>query len=416
VDDANALVNGDLQPVFIARLRDRGHFGIKCGLENIQALLIELGRPDTGFPVVLIAGTNGKGSTGAFLAHMLKAAGVIVGWTTSPHLADLTERIWVDGEPIGVGALDLLLSEVFEAEDQAGLHATYFELMITAALSAFRMTGVQVAIVEVGMGGRWDATNATDPILTVLTTVGLDHQQYLGDTREAIAREKLCTARDGRPLVLGPTLDPAWIRPLLSCQPTLHPSPRLGPVDLRWDHSRVDGKRVGLAGLHQLDNLATAFEAVRQLRAQGFPIPEECLWPSLADMQWPGRLWQVPGLEGVWMDGAHNPDGACVLADHALACGVRPHLYVGSMGDKDLRGVAKELKRMRPLSVTFVQGDAPRYATAPALWESWDLEAPMLTLRQASAHLRAQSEAPRLVTGSLYLLGDLLREMGIRPF
>jgi dihydrofolate synthase/folylpolyglutamate synthase len=416
VDDANALVNPEFKPIFIPRLRERGHFGIKCGLENIQALLDRLGRPDMSFPVVLIAGTNGKGSTGAFLAHMLKAAGFIVGWTTSPHLADETERIWVDGEPIGAGALDLLLSEIFEAEDQAGLRATYFELMITAAFSAFRMTGVEVAIVEVGMGGRWDATNATDPILTVLTTVGLDHQQYLGDTREAIAREKLCTARDGRPLVLGPTLDPDWIRPLLSSQPTLHPAPRLGPVELRWDHSRVDGKRVGLAGLHQLDNLATAFEAVHQLRAQGFPIPEEYLWPGVAAVQWPGRLWRVPGLEDVWMDGAHNPDGACVLADHALACGVRPHLYVGSMSDKDLRGVARELKRMDPRSVTFVQGNAARYATAPALWEAWDLEAPMLTLRQAAAHLRAQSEAPRLVTGSLYLLGDLLREMGIRPF
>ena len=416
MDDANALVNRPFKPIHIPRLQERGHFGIKCGLENIQALLRGLGHPDQGYPVVLIAGTNGKGSTGAFLAHMLKAAGFIVGWTTSPHLTDVTERIWVNGEPIGAGALDLLLGEAFEAEAQAGLHATYFELVITAALLAFRMTGVEVAVVEVGMGGRWDATNATDPILTVLTTVGLDHQQYLGDTREAIAREKLCTAREGRPLVLGPTLDPDWIRPLLPCRPTLHPAPSLGPVEVRWDHSRVQGRRVGLAGLHQVDNLATAFEVVRQLRAQGFPIPEAPLWPSVASVQWPGRLWEVPGLVGVWMDGAHNPDGARVLAEHALACGVRPHLYVGSMADKDLRGVALELKRMHPLSVTFVRGNAPRYAAAPALWEAWELEATMLTLRQAAGHLRAQSEAPRLVTGSLYLVGDLLQEMGIQPF
>jgi len=406
----------EFQPVNISRLQERGHFGIKCGLENIQALLEGLGRPDAGFPVVLIAGTNGKGSTGAFLAHMLKAAGFVVGWTTSPHLVDVTERIWVDGEPIGAGALDLLLGEAFEAEERAGLQATYFELMITAALSAFRMTGVEVALLEVGMGGRWDATNATDPILTVLTTVGLDHQQYLGDTREAIAREKLCTARDGRPLVLGPALDPAWIQTLLPCQPTLHPAPRLGPADIRWDHSRVEGKRVGLAGLHQLDNLATAFEAVRQLRTIGFPIAEVRIWPGAAVVQWPCRLWRAPGLVEVWMDGAHNPEGARVLADHALACGVRPHLYIGAMGDKDLAGVARELKRMRPLSVTFVQGDALRYATALALGEAWDMEAPMLTLRQAAVHLRAQSEAPRLVTGSLYLLGDLLQEMGIQPY
>jgi dihydrofolate synthase/folylpolyglutamate synthase len=404
------------EPVHIPRLQERGHFGIKCGLENIQALLKNLGRPDDGYPVILIAGTNGKGSTGAFLAHMLKAAGLVVGWTTSPHLADVTERIWVDGAPIGEGALDLLLGEAFEAEARAGLQATYFELMITAALLAFRMTGVEVALVEVGMGGRWDATNATDPILTVLTTVGLDHQKYLGNTREAIAREKLCTAREGRPLVLGPSLDPEWVRPLLPCQPTLHPAPRLEHVDIRWDHSRVDGKPVGLAGLHQLDNLATAFEVVRRLQALGFPIPDDRLWPAVAATQWPGRLWQVPGLAGVWMDGAHNPDGARALADHAQACDVRPHLYVGAMGDKDLAGVARELKRMRPLSVTFVRGEAPRYATAQALREAWGLEAPMLSVREATAHLRTEAEAPRLVTGSLYLLGDLLLELGIHLY
>ncbi len=404
------------EPVHLPRLLERGHFGIKCGLENIQALLEGLGRPDENFPVVLIAGTNGKGSTGAFLAHMLKAAGFVVGWTTSPHLVDVTERIWVDGEPIGEGALDLLLGEAFEAEERVGIQATYFELMITAALSAFRMTGVEVALLEVGMGGRWDATNATEPILTVLTTVALDHQQYLGHTREAIAREKLCTAREGKPLVLGPSLDPAWIAPLLPCQPTLHPAPRLGPADLRWDHSRLGDKRVGLAGLHQLDNLATAFEALRQLQGLGFPIEEGRLWPGVATVQWPCRLWRVPGLQDVWMDGAHNPEGARVLADHALACGVRPHLYIGAMGDKDLAGVARELKRMRPLSVTFVQGEATRYATASNLGEAWGLEAQMLTLRQAAVHLRAQSAAPRLVTGSLYLLGDLLRHMGIQPF
>ena len=288
--------------------------------------------------------------------------------------------------------------------------------MITAALSAFRMTGVEVALVEVGMGGRWDATNATDPLLTVLTNVGLDHQQYLGDTREAIAREKLCTARDGRPLVLGPTLDPGWIRPLLSCEPILHSTPRLGAADIRWDHSRVDGKRVGLGGLHQLDNLATAFEVIRQLRALGFPVSDDHLWSGVAKTRWPGRLWKVPGLQGVWIDGAHNPDGTRALADHALACSVRPHLYFGAMGDKDLVGMAAELKRMRPLSVTFIQGASPRYATARALGEAWGLEAPMLTMPQAAAQLKAPTDALRLVTGSLYLAGDLLRELGVPVF
>jgi dihydrofolate synthase/folylpolyglutamate synthase len=402
--------------VHLPRLQERGHLGIKCGLDNIRALLDGLGRPDAGYPIVLVAGTNGKGSTGAFLAHMLRAAGFVVGWTTSPHLVEVTERIWVDGEPIGAGALELLLGEAFEAEARAGIEATYFELMITAALSAFRMTGVEVALLEVGMGGRWDATNATDPILTLLTTVGLDHQQYLGDTREAIAREKLCTAREARPLVLGPTLEPTWIEPLLTERPVLCPAPRLGPAEIHWDYSLVGGKRVGLAGRHQLDNLATAFEAVRQLQKLGFPISDDRLWEGVAQTRWPGRVWQAPSLEGVWMDGAHNPEGARALADHALACGVRPHLYFGAMGDKDLRGVARELQRMEPRSLTFLQGDAPRYADAQALFEAWGMEAPLLTIHQAALHLKAASAEPRLVTGSLYLLGDLLRELGIKPF
>ncbi len=406
------------EPAFIhlPRLQERGHLGIKCGLENMRALLDGLGRPDAGYPVVLVAGTNGKGSTGAFLAHMLRAAGFVVGWTTSPHLVDVTERIWVDGSPIGAGALELLLGEAFEAEDKAGIEATYFELMIAAALSAFRMTGVEVALLEVGMGGRWDATNATDPILTVLTTVGLDHQQYLGDTREAIAREKLCTAREGRPLVLGPTLAPTWIQPLLTGHPVLCPSPGLGPAEIHWDHSLVQGQRVGLAGRHQLDNLATAFEAIHQLQQLGFPITGDRLWEGVAQTRWPGRVSQAPGLAGVWMDGAHNPEGARALADHALACGVRPHLYFGAMGDKDLLGVARELQRMDPRSLTFLQGDAPRYASAQALFEAWGTEAPVLTIHQAALHLRAASVEPRLVTGSLYLLGDLLGELGAKPF
>ncbi|HEX9081405.1 MAG TPA: Mur ligase family protein [Holophagaceae bacterium] len=399
----------------LPRLHARGHFGIKCGLENIRALLAGLGHPEDSYPSVLIAGTNGKGSTGAFLAHMLRAAGFVVGWTTSPHLVDVTERIWVDGAPIGEGALDLLLTEAFEAEARAGIQATYFELMITAALLAFRMTGVEIALLEVGMGGRWDATNATDPILTLLTTVGLDHQQYLGDTREAIATEKLCTAREGRPLVLGPSLDPGWIRPLLTCEPILCPAPPVGPAEVHWDHSRLDGRRVGLPGLHQLDNLATALEAVRQLRGLGFPIPEARIWDGVASVQWPGRLWAVPGLEGVWMDGAHNPEGARVLAEHAQACGIRPHLYFGAMGDKDLAGIAAQLKRMAPRSVTFIRGEAPRYADLDPLRAAWGMEAPLLSVPEAARRLRQPFPEPRLVTGSLYLLGDLLRELQVEP-
>ncbi len=400
----------------LERLRDRGHWGIKRGLENIRALLSRLHHPERGCPVVLIGGTNGKGSTGAFLAHALRAGGRRVGWTTSPHLLHPRERVWIDGAAISSVELEDALEAAFDAEEALGLQATYFELVIAAAFHAFREQAVELAVVEVGMGGRWDATNASDPVLSVITSVGLDHQQYLGDTREAIAREKLCIARDGRPLVLGPSLAPDWIAPLLECTPMLHPAPRVASEEVAWDHSVVEGRRIGLAGRHQLENLATAREALRRLASLGLGVEPDRAAEGYALARIPGRLWAVPGLKDVWMDGAHNPHGAAALADHALACGVRPRLLVGAMGDKDLRGVAGELSRTDPRSVTFVRGTDRRYATFDDLREAWGRpEAEGLDPAAAAARMRASREGLLLVTGSLYLLGDLLAELGLDP-
>lgn len=400
----------------LARLAARGHWGIKRGLENIRALLERLGHPEAACPVVLIGGTNGKGSTGAFLAHALKAGGRRVGWTTSPHLVHPRERVWIGGAAIGAVDLERALAAVLEAEAGLGIQATYFELMIAAAFWTFRERAVDVALVEVGLGGRWDATNASDPSLSVLTSVGLDHQQFLGDTREAIAREKLCIARTGRPLVLGPGLDPAWIRPLLECDPMIHAAPRAEAGAVAWGHSVVEGRRIGLAGRHQLENLATAREVLRLLEPLGHGVDAGAAAAGFAQARIPGRLWPVPGLREVWMDGAHNPHGAAALAEHARACGVRPHLLVGVMGDKDLRGMAAELQRMDPRSVAFVRGTDPRYATFEALRTAWGLPgAEGLDVAEAAARLRARRDGPLLVTGSLYLLGDLLATLGVDP-
>lgn len=400
----------------LERLRARGHWGIKRGLDNIRALLAELGHPERACPVVLVGGTNGKGSTGAFLAHALQAGGRRVGWTTSPHLLHPRERIWIDGAAISALELEASLQAAFGAEAARDLQATYFELMIAAAFGTFRARGVEIAVVEVGLGGRWDATNASDPVLSVLTSVGLDHQQFLGDTREAIAREKLCIARDGRPLVLGPGLVPAWIRPHLECAPVLHQAAPLRAEALAWDHSFVEGHRIGLAGAHQLENLATALEALRRLEALDLGVDLRSAWEGFARARLPGRLWRVPGLRDVWMDGAHNAHGAAALADHARACGVRPHLVLGSMGDKDLPGMAAELVRMDPVSLTFVQGGDPRYADFEALRRAWGRPAAEgIGLAEAAARLRRAGDGITLVTGSLYLLGDLLAELGLDP-
>jgi dihydrofolate synthase/folylpolyglutamate synthase len=402
----------------IQELEARGHWGIKRGLENPRLLLEALGRPQDAWPSVLLAGTNGKGSVGSFLVHALQACGIRTGWTTSPHLVSPAERIWANGAVLTEAELDRLLGEVFLAEARLGIRATYFELMIAAAALAFRDAGVQLAVLEVGMGGRWDATNACDPILSILTNVQMDHMAYLGDTLELIAREKLCTARHGRPLVLGPTLDPAWVWPLLETRPVLHPAPALRPGGrdaLSWDHTRIQGHRIRLAGRHQLDNLATALEALRGLARLGFPIHLDTAWAGLEGAVWPGRLWTVPGLPGVTMDGAHNLDGARALAAHARATGVRPHLLFSAMGDKDLTGMRDQLASIGPRSVTLVRGDNPRYAAAATLRELWNSDLPVLDIEAAAARLREPADAPVLVCGSLYFLGDLLRALDIHP-
>jgi dihydrofolate synthase/folylpolyglutamate synthase len=399
-------------------LEARGHWGIKCGLENPRRLLGALGQPQGAFPVVLLAGTNGKGSTGAFLAHALRACGLRTGWTSSPHLVSPAERIWVDGAPISEPHLDRLLGEAFAAEVRLGQRSTYFELMTAAAFLAFREAGVDIAVVEAGMGGRWDAGNTADPVLSILTNVEMDHMRYLGDTRAAIAREKLCTARSGRPLVLGPGLDPGWLWPLLECRPILCPAPRLRADHLAWDHSVVQGHRIQLAGLHQLDNLATAWEALRGLGRLGFPVSEAAAWAGIEATTWPGRLWAVPGLPNVVMDGAHNPHGAHSLAAHARAAGVKPHLFFSAMGDKDLTGMKTELSAMEPASVTLVRGENPRYASAETLQALWGSDREVLDIATAARRLREGLEfdaSPRLVCGSLYFIGDLLKALGLGP-
>ncbi len=399
----------------LEKLDQRAHWGIKKGLGNTRALLKVMGQPDRSYPIVLIAGTNGKGSVGALLAHAMKAAGSVVGWYTSPHLVAPMERIWTDGHHIGPGALDLLLNEAFEAEREEGLEATYFELMTVAAFSAFRMTGVELAIVEVGLGGRWDATNACDPMVSVLTNVGLDHQQHLGATLEAIAREKLCIARESHTLVVGPDLDPEWLRPHLECRPAIFPAPRVAATEIHWGHSRVKGHVLNLAGAHQLKNLATALEVMRHLRCLGYPIPDAAMWKGIEETQWPGRLWQVPGLDDVWMDGAHNPDGSQVLADHALACDVHPDIFFGAMKDKDLEAMKTQLLRMNPGSVTGIVGEGERWADSATLRSVWGDELEVLDIQEAVGRLKQKTGRTRLVTGSLYLLGDLLQELRIFP-
>jgi len=400
----------------LATLESRGHWGIKRGLDNIRQLQKGLWHPENFFPSVLIAGTNGKGSTGAFLAHALKSAGIKIGWTTSPHLLSPTERIWIDGMYCNEAYLDSLLARVLEVERAVRIKATYFELMVASAILAFKESSVDLALVEVGMGGRWDSTNILDPILTILTNVAMDHMAHLGETPEAIAREKLCTARDGRPLVLGSGLNPDWVAPLCESAPIIVAS-SIPSANIFWDHSIVNGHRINMVGSHQIENLAVALTAIDVLRQMGWELDDDEIYHGLSQAVWPGRLWKVPGLSNVIFDGAHNANGAEALANHINRFEIRAHLVFSAMGDKDIEGMARHLASTNPLSVTLVYIDGPRYSTGEALQDAWRRvgygDLPLLSLDELVPKLQGNVADTLIVTGSLYFLGYLLKKLNI---
>ena len=409
-------ITNDYSPHPIKILESRGHWGIKKGLDNIRELLAGLGNPENSYPAVLIAGTNGKGSTGAFLAHALVSAGLKVGWTTSPHLVSPAERIWINGRRLRESDLEQLLAQVFIVEAARGVAATYFELILAAALLAFNRASIDLALVEVGMGGRWDSTNILNPIVTILTNVALDHTAHLGNTPEAIAAEKLCTARDYRPLALGPTLNTEWLAPLCESKPKMMLS-YTPDAEIYWDHSYVNGRKIKMAGAHQVQNLALALKAIDALRDLGWNLDAELVYRGLSNAEWPGRLWRAPGLSNVVFDGAHNPNGAEALAKHIKNCGVQPHIFFSAMGDKDLPGITSALSGANPLSVTLILGEDPRCATLEAMRRAW-LDAgysdtPSLTLKELTSKLKQNTSDTYLVTGSLYFLGHLMKELNI---
>ena len=402
----------------IDQLQTRTALGIRNGLENTEQLLNILGRPDRAYPVILIGGTNGKGSTGALLSRVLSANQHKVGWTTSPHLTNVCERIWIDGSFISMSELNKTLTEIFEAEKIAGIQATYFELLTTAALLAFRNHHVDVGVIEIGMGGRLDSANATEPILSIVTNVGLDHQQHLGATREAIAREKLCIARTDRPLVLGPTLERSWASSFLECTPRIISSPPLIAEAIEWDRSVVQGVRLPLAGQFQVENLATVYAAASVLSDLGFSLESSKTQRGIETTTWPGRLSPLPNHPYVWLDGAHNDEGMTRVIYHLQQCEVNPHIYFGVMKDKDIEGMAKSLHRLSPRSLTTIHGHSSRFCSPDKLapfFHGAPFPVGQCALDELDEDWKKKKESPILVLGSLYLLGDILQSLHLAP-
>jgi dihydrofolate synthase / folylpolyglutamate synthase len=421
----------------LSRIRARGHIGIRLGLERMRTLLAELGDPQRSLHGALVGGTNGKGSVVAMVAAMLESAGYSTARSPSPHLHSYRERILIDGQPVAAADLDALLEEVLHAstpgEPQHG-PATEFELLTAAAWLHAARRGVDILVMEVGLGGRLDASNTWDAEVAAITGVGLDHEEYLGDTIGSVAAEKAAIIKPGGRAVTGASgeaLEVIEARarevgvPLLICPPVPVVSMDLDGLVLR--EGRLGELRLPLLGRHQAANAAVALGVVAQLAAAGIArVTDPALVAGLARTRWPGRLepLRCAGVL-VLLDGAHNPDGAAALAatldELAPALpGGRATLLLGVMADKDVDGIIAGLaasRSLRDASVVVTRApDAARALPASDLGNAWatvtgrtvradidDVDAALaVALEQAGA-----AGGPLVVSGSLYLVGHV---------
>ncbi len=328
--------------------------GIKLGLDQIRALTIALGRPEDRFRSIIVAGTNGKGSVTAMIERGLRAAGVKTGRYTSPHLVHLEERFVINGVPVSAQALDEAMARVRSAA--AGLPAppSYFEATTAMAFEMFRDAAVEVAVLEVGLGGRLDATNVIDdPIAVAITSIDFDHQAYLGDTIEAIAREKAGVIKRGALTMLA--RNPVVVREIVretcaarGAREVYAPEgvtasstviDGVTNISLQTPHRSYGDLTLALRGRHQIDNAVTAVRLLEELEGAGGPaVAATAIRPALEDVEWPARLELVRAdAHEVLIDGAHNPAGARALVEYLRETYARPlPMVVGIMRDKQI--------------------------------------------------------------------------------
>ena len=423
----------------VRALGARGRFGIRLGLGRTRALLRELGDPHLAFRGALVAGTNGKGSVLALAGSALRAAGVRLGETPKPHLVSYRERLVINGEPIDPMMFARLVEEILPLADRvARRHGepTEFELLTAIIFRWFAESGVEVALVEVGLGGRLDATHVWDGGVAVITNIALDHMDRLGHTVPLIAREKAAIIERGDLAVTGavsPALEVIRRRARRMGAPLreVPPAPLLhvgrDGIDVRL--ANLGTTHVGLRGRHQAANVAIADATLDALAAAGIAtVSPDDRRRGYEQVVWPGRLELIrAGDRDVLLDGAHNPAGAATLA--MALDDLRPvmtggdaatppplTLLVASMADKDADGIIGALvaaRAMEGATVICTSMDLPRALPAAELAARWRAIVPDLTIvaiPDAGAALdRALLTAPGpvVVAGSLYLVGDV---------
>ena len=385
------------------RLLSLETFGIKLGLENISRLCEGLGHPERSFASLHVAGTNGKGSVTAMAHSALRASGLRSARYTSPHLADITERFVIDDAPVDAATFDQVARDVLDLADDlvrtGALRAspTFFEATTAIAFELFKRARTEVAVVEVGLGGRFDATNVINPLAGAITTIGFDHQQHLGQTLAEIAFEKAGIIKPGMPVVAGQLPDEAMdvVRRVAHQR-----NARLieAAADVAVDAEAGDGafrvtlKTAGasygpltlaLRGEHQVRNAAVAVRLLQAAREAGVAVTDQAIADGLTSTTWPARLERMRMADGrlVLLDAAHNAEGAAALSSYLGRWHPeRPALVVGVMRDKDTADIVAPLL---PRVGSVVATEAPTPRALPAR----DLEA---RLRTIAAQLPAE--------------------------
>ena len=420
-------------------------FGIKLGLENITRLCGALGHPERAFTSVHVAGTNGKGSVTAMVHTALRAAGIHAARYTSPHLTQLNERFVIGDSPVADADLDAAGTHVLDVADhlvatgRLAAPPTFFEATTAIAFELFARAGVRVAVLEVGLGGRFDATNVVSPVAGAITSIGLDHQAQLGDSLASIAFEKAGIIKPGMAVIVGelpPEADDVVRRAALERGATLVNAREGARVaaDMHDGHVTVDlttplhaygAVRLALAGEHQVGNALVAVRLLETLREGGMRVGFDAIARGLAEARWPARLERVYLDDGrsVLIDAAHNPDGAAALARYLERCHPdRPPLVFAAMRDKDVDGMLRALLPVtRAVIVTTPatpRAEDPHALAARVL--ALDPEREVLVEPDpAHAVARALTWAPlACVAGSIFLAGavrEALRGRAILP-
>ncbi len=416
-------------------LHPRGQAGIELGLDRVRRVKDVLGQTQH-CPVIIVGGTNGKGSTCAYLENIIDRAGYRVGCYTSPHLLAYNERVRVSGKPVGDDALCAAFARVEAARLQAGPVAlTYFEFGTLAAWEVFATARVEAAILEVGLGGRLDAVNVYEPDVSVVTTVALDHVDWLGPDRESIGYEKAGIYRAGRPALCA---DPNPPQSLLAHAAAIGTDLRLIGRDFGFERAAGEGNESrlqwrwwcrsgdqllrrtlaypGLRGPTQLYNAAVALAALDAL-ADKLPVTMQAIRPGLIETELPGRFQVVPGKPAIVLDVSHNPQAIKVLADNLSSMGFfdRTHAVVGMLNDKDIAGALQPLKdRVDIWHVAALGG--PRgtsAATLAAIIADCRLGGEVICYESAQSAMQAAkgvaAESDRIVAfGSFYTVAGAL--------